>query len=194
MEIIKKECFKCNEILPLSDYYKHPKMSDGRLGKCKSCTKKDSNKREEKLRKDPEWVEKEKIRAREKYHRLYSENENKKLDRDFNVIWMTEKELTKRKTEHIRKYRERFPEKYRAVISSQKIPIDKNYHRHHWSYNAEHWKDIIPLHFTQHAYIHELMVYDERFFMFRRSDSNELLDTKEKHLEYITWCIENKPD
>lgn len=36
-----KKCFKCHRTLPLSDFYKHPMMGDGHLGKCKHCTKKD---------------------------------------------------------------------------------------------------------------------------------------------------------
>lgn len=36
-----KKCFKCGRIKPLHLFYRHPKMGDGFLGKCQSCTKKD---------------------------------------------------------------------------------------------------------------------------------------------------------
>lgn len=37
-----KKCFKCGIEKSLDNFYKHKKMSDGRLNKCKECTKKDS--------------------------------------------------------------------------------------------------------------------------------------------------------
>ena len=39
-----KPCFKCHNDLPLTSFYKHPKMKDGRLNKCKECTKADATK------------------------------------------------------------------------------------------------------------------------------------------------------
>lgn len=62
----KKECFKCSKEKSITQFYRHPKMGDGRLGKCKECTKKDvaENYRANK----PHYIEYEKRRF-QKYAR-----------------------------------------------------------------------------------------------------------------------------
>ncbi len=174
-----KICFKCNTEKDLSEYYKHKQMGDGHLGKCKDCTRLDSKNREIELRENPEWVESEQTRAREKYHRLgYKEKH---------------KPTPEMKKAAMQRHWEKYPEKKNAGSKTSHLK-SINGHLHHWSYNDEHFKDVIDISGRHHNKAHRFLIYDQERKMYRRIDNNELLDTKESHIEWITWCIENKPD
>ena len=169
-----KNCIICKAIKPLDEFYKHKKMTDGHLNKCKECTKSQSKERENKLRLNPDWVEKEKERAREKYYRLNYREKHKPSPES--------------KKKAMDRYIKKYPEKYKAKNYTQHIICKKGNNLHHWSYNKEHYKDVIELSVKSHNKIHRFMKYDKKTFMYK--DLNGiLLDTKEKHLELINKVI-----
>jgi len=135
-----KKCFKCNCLKNLDEFYKHPKMADGHVNKCKECNKKDvKNNRSKKLNYYREY---DKMRFQRDEHR-------KKYNRD----WMK----SEKGAEFIIAYREKWqdsnPEKkaahdiVRAAVSSGKLKKPDNcsncgdytekrmLHGHHGDYN-----------------------------------------------------------
>ena len=97
-------------------------------------------------------------------------------------------EYSDKKKEIIRKYNQRYPEKYLATVYTgiylTKVP---GMNLHHWSYNQEDWLDIIELEVRDHHFLHRYMTYDQERMMFRNLDGI-LLDSREKHLEYLKEC------
>jgi hypothetical protein len=165
-----KICIVCCETKEVTEYYKHSGMSDGRINKCKSCCKSQAILRSRKLSKDPDWVVKERNRSREKYHRLnYIEKQkiwNKKHQ------WKSDS-----KYKGLRKWYER-----RFGVLDPMIEL------HHWSYKDENMRDVILLTRSTHKKIHANieLVYSERCY---KTKEGVLLDTKEKHEEFIKKII-----
>lgn len=87
-DVDKKTCFKCSLEKALSEFYPHPEMADGRLGKCKECARKDVSKN---------------YRSRRGYYAEYERKRFTERDRKIAV----KRYAVKRRTTS--------PEKYRAA-------------------------------------------------------------------------------
>lgn len=165
-----KTCKDCKVTKEQKEFY-------GAQGECKSCTRLRVKKRENLLKLDPIWLEKEQKRQREKYFRLQYKEKHKPT--------YTNKKL------YIARYKSKYPEKYTAKLLSQHLePVIQSNELHHWSYDEKHAKDVIELNFKDHAKIHRFMKYDIKTFMYKDLNGN-LLNTKEKHQMLIDKILKH---
>ena len=171
--IDKKKCFKCGEVKPIECFYKHPKMSDGRLNKCKDCAKKDSKELYHDKMKNPEFAEKERHRSRVK-----SRNSNRSYTSEQVRRWNNN-------------WKNKYPEQYAAKLACDQMERKKE-ELHHWSYKEEHLKDVIHMSMNNHRIAHRYIQYDQERMMYRTIEGI-LLDTKKTHKEYIYKKIKEDP-
>lgn len=159
--MITKECFKCKIAQNISEFYKHKEMADGYLNKCKTCAKKDTKAKYLKNSENIDYVEKERARGRNKYHRL-----------GYRGIEKDQSHISNLST-------------YKNLCRKLKLP--KGINAHHWNYSEEFMEDVILLDRRTHRRFHEFIVLEKELKIFKTT-SGVLLDTKEKHLNYL---IEN---
>ncbi len=128
----RKVCFKCNIEKDITEYYKHPKMADGHLGKCKECNKRDVTlNRDDKL----------------EYYRHYDKSrmtEERRLKVNLNNRLMKIKFPIKNKARYSLSNSIRDGLVIKPTICEHcKLP--GKIHGHHWSYKEENWLNVIWL-------------------------------------------------
>ena len=168
-----KECFKCKISKPLSEFYKHSKMADGHLGKCKECTKRDVHENRE---------------ENKDYYMEYDRNRSNKAERNEavkarysekfprpNRLLALDERFAGRDISPREKWLECNPMKRKAQNAANNAlrdgRIQREYfcevcgrggklHKHHWSYAEENWLDITWLcpkcHNEEHARLLQL--------------------------------------
>jgi hypothetical protein len=141
-----KTCFKCNKLLPVSDFYTHKEMANGHLGKCKVCTKYDVSQRLELMKKNPLWVIKERERCRKKQEK-------------YRLLGVTSKLSKDKKNEISSRYKNKYPLKALAKNKCQRLKKQPccicgniNGQRHHEDYTKP--MDVIWLCSKHHAERH----------------------------------------
>lgn len=163
-----KICRKCFETKSIGLFYKHKRMADGHLNICQKCVKSRVSKRSNALSNNPEWMVQERERGRTKYAKYKYKSSR----------------TTSEKFKTMTGYYKKFPEKKIAKNMAQRIKIPKGMHGHHWSYNETDAKDLLFVDPKEHLRAHCFMVYDQERMKYRKL-SGELLDTKEKHIQYF---------
>lgn len=171
-----KKCRICNIEYSIEIFSKQANSSDGLRSYCKICANNIEKERIKKKREDPDWVKKERKRGRTKYYRLY-------------IGTKPSKEMKKKCIDN---YKNKYPEKIRAISLSTQIKAQiQGNQLHHWSYREGDEKDIIGLPIRDHRKAHRYMIYDQEQMLYRTIEG-VLLDTRENHEKYIKWVIENK--
>ena len=92
-QVSVKTCFKCQVEQPITEFYRHARMSDGHLNKCKTCARRDVA---------------ENYRARRSY---YQEYERQRFQRE---------ERKAQAKASRRRRRQRHPEKERARLKTRR--------------------------------------------------------------------------
>lgn len=144
---MKKTCFKCGLPKPIRSFYRHPGMRDGRLNKCKDCTRADVSKN---------------YRRRRDYYIAYERERQQLPDRK---LWVKNHQKKQRKLRH-----DRFSA--RASINNairsgrlKKLPCEicksRNSQAHHDDYSKP--LDVRWLCRKHHLEIHKKTVYTVRF-------------------------------
>lgn len=73
-----KTCIRCGVVQPLTSFYAHPKMADGRLGACKICVRASSAARHLEKMSTPAGIASERERQRFKMRRYRAGGKEKK--------------------------------------------------------------------------------------------------------------------
>lgn len=162
-----KVCFKCGAEKPLSEFYKHPRMADGHVNKCKECNKKDV--RENRLDKKDYYDEYDRNRPNHEERVKKAAGRVKELwgsDESFKQNIINHKQKWSNNNQHKRKAQYavsnalRDGKLFKPDICEQCGTSEKKIQGHHWSYEPEHWLDVIWLctscHGKEHKRLNEL--------------------------------------
>jgi hypothetical protein len=98
-----KKCFKCQQEKRRCEFYAHPMMGDGLLGKCKVCTKLDVAERIERKKLEPEWMRQERKRCRDKQERRREAGLDKRQYPEIQKRWH-ENNKHKSKAQHLARH------------------------------------------------------------------------------------------
>lgn len=178
-----KKCNNCKKTKSLDDFYFHKKTADNRGTVCKDCAKAKAAARRAENKKNPDWVIKEKMRLRDKYHRLKGH--------EGEATYRIRRERSK--VLHFKKFPEKKKSRVltRRAVRRKELVRSKGSNLHHWSYKEEDHMSVIEMTVEEHRLLHQHSYYDQDEMMYRRNDNDELIDSKEKCEAFLKEILDN---
>lgn len=153
-----KRCFKCGDEKPIDEFYKHPGMKDGVLGKCKECAKQDANKNRAKNIEYYRWFDRQRANApsRVEARAKYAETDAGKIakaraGRDWYFRNAEKKQANRKLARALRK----------GLVEKQPcVACGETAQGHHYDYSRP--LDVVWLCTKHHAEVHRMKREAER--------------------------------
>lgn len=161
-----KQCFKCGVEKPLTEFYKHARMADGHLNKCKNCTKSDVSHRRRTNPKVQEYDRNRPNAYERNLRQALKDKERYRNDPEFRERVLKAKKLWDIKNQHKKEAQTSANNAVRDGKLERKLSCehcgatDVKLHKHHWSYLPEHHLDVTWLcprcHGKEHKRLNEI--------------------------------------
>lgn len=179
---MQKECNVCHITKDVSEFYPFLRNKGGYTHYCRSCEA--ARKKEYHLLKkqDPEWCEKERVRALGVYYKYqYKDRVRERLRKTGDYSRRTPEQNKERYAWR----KAHFPEKLGRSRNKY-----KGVHEHHWSYLDENKKNTISIMPKDHNELHRFLVYKQEYMCYATIDGL-LLNSIEAHIDYAKSIIPN---
>lgn len=178
---------KCTECLKeKSNDFFYVNGRGGYRSKCKECIKKRQKKYRSNNRNSINEYQKKYYSVNREKYREY-QREYYRLNNETYTPLSEEEKKERKRLSDIKGWN-KYPEKRKARSKVSLHKVKEGYHKHHWSYKEENWEDYFILKNSTHLSLHSYLHYDKEKMCYISKDGI-LLDTREKHEEYIKVLI-----
>jgi len=131
-----KKCFKCDIEKPLTEFYKHKQMKDGRVNKCKSCNKSDV---QENYKSNIDNIKEYDRKRAMLPHRVKARSEYQKTHAGADAVKRSKLKYakinpTKTKAKNMLNNAVRDGKLFKPILCSQCLVGNKRIHGHHYDY------------------------------------------------------------
>ena len=145
-KLISKECSKCHEIKPVSEFSKNNGATDGLKSKCRECIKKHYQENKDKFKeihrkyyqenkdkiseKHREYYQENKDKSKEKHREYYQENKDKINEKHKKRYQENKNKINEKNREYYQENKDKFKEKHRKYREENKDKISERHRKY----------------------------------------------------------------